>query len=87
MARSTGPVLAIGGITMANQVVFQNQPVNWRVPIATGITAGMLALLERLNEGLAVGLAWLALITLLVTRIDPKTKSPMESLLEWWNKP
>lgn len=86
MARSTGPVLAIGAITLTNEVVFQNQPINWRVPIATGITAGMLALLERANEGLAVGIAWLALVTLLFARIDPKTKSPTESLLEWWNK-
>jgi hypothetical protein len=65
-------------------VIFQNQKINWRVPIATGITAGMLALLERANRGLAVGIAWLALITLLFTRTDPKTKAPMESLLDWW---
>lgn len=85
MARSTGPMLAVGGITLANQVIFQNQKVNWRVPIATGIAAGMLAIVERANEGLAVGLAWLALLTVLVARTDPKVKAPMESLLDWWN--
>ena len=84
MALSTGPMLAVGGITLANQVVFHNQPINWRVPIATGIAAGFLAIIEKGNEGLAVGLAWLALLTVLVARTDKNVKAPMESLLEWW---
>ena len=86
MARSTGPVLAIGAITLGNEVILHNQPINWRVPIATGIAAGLLALLERPAEGIAVGIAWLGLLTLLVARVDPKTPSPAESLLAWWNK-
>lgn len=80
MSRSTGPILAIGGITVANQVLFNNQPMDWRVPVATAITAGGFALLEKAWDTGAVALAWLALVTLLLTRIDPNTPSPVESL-------
>lgn len=86
MAASTGPILAAGAITLGNEVILHNQPVNWRVPIATGIAAGLLALLEKATPGIAVGLAWLALLTLLIARTDPKVKSPAESLLDWWNQ-
>ena len=86
MARSTGPVLAIGAITLGNEAILHNQPINWRVPIATGIAAGLLALLEHASEDIAVGIAWLGLLTLLVARVDPKTPSPAESLLAWWNQ-
>jgi hypothetical protein len=80
MAKSTGPILAIGGITVANQVLLNNKPMDWRIPIATGVSAGLFALLERGWEQGAVALAWLGLVTILLVRIDPKTPAPMESL-------
>jgi hypothetical protein len=83
MSRTVGPVLAIGGITLGNQVLLHNRPVDWRIPIATGISAGLFALLERLNEKAAVGLAWVALVTILLVRVDPKTPAPLESLAAW----
>jgi hypothetical protein len=88
MARSTGPLLAVGAITVANQTVFNKQPINWRIPIATGIVALSLSLVEhtgKAGETFAVGLAWLALVTVLLTRTDPKTPSPVETALKWWN--
>lgn len=85
MARSTGVVLAIGATTMVNQTVFNGQPVNWRVPIGTGIAAVSLALLERVSEPFAVGIAWIALITTLIAPVGAK-RSPVESALDWWNK-
>jgi uncharacterized membrane protein len=86
MARTTGPVLAIGGITMANAVIFNNQPIDWRIPIATGISAMLLALAEKGWELGAVSLAWTALVTILFVRLDGRTPSPMESAATWWSK-
>jgi hypothetical protein len=75
VARSTGVVLAIGGITAANEVLFA--PVagagkvsfNWRIIPATAGLALALAGLERLAPDFAVGLAWLGLITVLVVPV------------------
>ena len=86
MADSTGPMLAVGAITLVNQTVFNQQPINWRIPIGTGIAAAGLALTERVSRNFAVGLAYLALLTVLFARIDPKTPSPMENALRWWNQ-
>lgn len=84
VSKSTGPILAVGGITVANAVLFNGKPLDWRVPIATGIAAGGFVLLEKGWEKGAVGLAWLALITVLLTRVDPATPSPIETLNTWW---
>lgn len=71
MARSTGIVLAVGGITAANEVLFapaagQKVSFNWRIlPATAGLALG-LAGLERIAPDFAVGLAWLALLTVLV---------------------
>ena len=85
MARSTGPILAAGTVTVVNRVVFNTEPVDWRVPIGVGIAAVSLALLERASEPLAVGIAWIALITTLIAPVGA-TKSPVESALDWWNQ-
>lgn len=87
MAASTGPILTIGTITWANGVFLDEKPVELvpfsvRVGLATGIVAGSLALLERASSDLAVGLAWVALVTLLFTRIEGR-KSPAENLLKF----
>jgi hypothetical protein len=85
MAQSTGPILAVGGITLMNQTVLNGKPIDWRVPVATGFLAGGFALLEKANSKLATGIAWIALVTVLFARVDPKTPSPAESLLKYWN--
>lgn len=83
MARTTGPVLALGGITLANQALLAKNPVeiDFRVVVGTAIAAGAFALLERLNEPIAVGLAWIALVTVLFVEVDPKAGAPAENLL------
>lgn len=86
MAKTTGPVLAIGGITLANQTLLNNKPFDWKIAIATGVSAGLFALLERGWEQGAVALAWLALVTILLVRLDPKTPAPLESLNKWLQK-
>lgn len=87
MAQTTGPVLALGAITMLNESVFHDQPFNWRIPIATGILAGGMALVERVSAPLANGLVWLSLAAVLLTRVTPGVPSPTESFLAWWNPP
>lgn len=84
MARSTGPILAAGMITLGNQTVFNKQPINWRIPIATGISAGTLALVERISPGFAVGIAWIALVTVLTARVIPNQPTPVENALKWY---
>jgi len=86
MARSSGPLLAAGAITLGNQTIFNKQPINWRIPIATGIAIGSFSLIERASPGLAVGIAWIALVTVLVARVDPKQPTPIENALRWWNQ-
>lgn len=86
MARSTGPILAIGGITLANAVIVNNKPIDWRVPIATGIAAGVFSLVEQGWEKGAVALSYLALVTVLFVRLQPGVPAPVESFTTWWNK-
>lgn len=86
MAATTGPVLAIGAITMANRSVFNGRPVDWKVPVATLIAAGLFSLAERGLGDAAVGIAWLALATVVLTRVDPTVPSPAESAVKWFNE-
>lgn len=80
MARSTGPILATGGITFANGWIFNNQGPDFRVLLGTAIAAGGLALFENVSAELAAGIAWIALVTVLFTRFKGKP-SPAENLL------
>lgn len=84
MARSTGPILAIGGITVANNVLLNSEPFDWRPVLATGLAAGLFALVEKASPELAVGLAYVALVTILFARVDPRIPAPAESALKWW---
>lgn len=85
--RSTGPILAIGGITLVNESVVNGKPLNLRVPIATGIACGMFALAENAVGELAVHLSWLALVAVLFARLRPDVPAPAESFTRWWNSP
>lgn len=86
MSVTLGPVLATGAITMANQNVFHDQPVDWRVPVATSLAAVGFSLFERAAPQVAQVLAWTVLLTVLLTRVNPSVPSPAESALSWWNK-
>lgn len=84
MAVSTGPILAIGAVTMINQTVINGKPVDWRVPIATGAAAAAFALMERGWPGGVVPLAWLALVVSIFVRVDPDTPPPIEAMERFW---
>lgn len=85
MAKSTGPILAVGGITIATQVISDNQSIDWRVPIATGFAAALFALAEKAWPEGAVMLSYVALVTVLFVRIDPKTPAPAEKFAKIFN--
>lgn len=72
MAKSTGIILAVGGMSYGNDVIFNGQSPTQGIPVivGTGIAAALLTLLERVNQQLAVGLAWIALITMAL--VPPK---------------
>jgi hypothetical protein len=73
MAQSTGIVLAVGAISLANEAVFAplasggkiTPDFNWRIIPATLGLALALAGLEHLAPAFAVGLAWLSLLAVL----------------------
>jgi hypothetical protein len=76
----------MGMITITNSVVFQSQPMDWRVPIATGFAAIGFSLAERVWPQGAEILAWTAFLTVLLSRTNPKVPSPVESAVAWYNK-
>ena len=86
MSRTTGPVLAIGGITLANELLLENQEMDWRIPIATGVAAGLFALLEKAWPDGAVALAYTALVAVLITRLPGQKRAPVENLTAWLQK-
>ena len=80
MARSTTPVVLIGAISFGNQWL-GNGRVDLKIPIATLVAAGALALVEQIPGAapLAAGIGWIALITLLFTRLGGQP-SPIDNL-------
>lgn len=87
MAASTGPILALGAITFVNRSVFNEQPVDWRIPIATGLAALLFSGAETMiGPDIPRGIALVALVAITLSRIDPAVPSPAESALNWWNK-
>lgn len=88
MATSTGPVLAMVGITLFNDIVVKgfDAQQEMRVVVAGGVVALGLGLLEKAAPDVAMGLAWLGLITVLLVRPAPGQQAPLESIANWYNK-
>jgi hypothetical protein len=84
VSQTTGPILALGTVTVVNATVFNDKPMDWRIPIATGLAAIGFSFAERVFPDGAQVLAWTALLSVLVTRTDPEVPSPVESALAWW---
>lgn len=86
MARSTGPMLAVGAITWANQNLLEDHASfdltkTARVAVATGLGVGVLSIVEKGAPELAVGLAYALLVTVLLVRTDRNTPTPLERAL------
>lgn len=81
MAKSTGPILAVGAITFTNQwILTKGGTPNFKILLGTAIAAGGLALFEHVSQELAVGIAWIALVTCLIAPLSGKP-SPAQNLL------
>lgn len=89
MARSTGIVLAAGGITAANELLFAPlsghgtpwKDFNWRIIPATAGLALALAGVEKIAPAFAVGLAGLGLVTVLVVPFG-NAPTPLQNALK-----
>lgn len=80
MAKSTAPILLTGGMEFANEWLTTGQ-LDIKVLLATGIAAGGLALIEQIPgmAPVAVGIAWIAFVTLMFTRTGGKP-SPVDTI-------
>lgn len=83
MSRTTGPILAIGAITFVNQTVLNGAPLTWKVPVATAVAAGLFSLGEKVQPDIMMGIAAVALVTVLFARVDPRYPAPVESFLKF----
>ena len=87
MSKSTGPILASGALTWANQVLFSPEPnqstldTTVRIGVATGLVAAAMFGIEKVAPPIAVSIAWVGLVTVLFVRIDGKP-TPLERLID-----
>lgn len=86
MAASTGPILAVGAITVANTVIFHSRPIDWRVPIATGVAAVVWAGAEKAIGPVAAALAWAALVTSLFVSYPGDIDPPIVAAPKFFEK-
>lgn len=86
MAASTGPILAVGAVTITNRVIFNDKPMDWKVPVATAMAALLFAGAERALGPAVKNVAYLALVTIIFARVDPTVPSPSESALRWFEE-
>jgi len=77
MADSTGPVLALTGISFMNHWIGNNQGIDLKILLAGGVAAGGLSLLENVSRPLAVGIAWIAFVTTLLAPLNGR--SPVQN--------
>jgi hypothetical protein len=87
VSASTGPILAAAGIVAFNAVVVHEKTPMSQTPVfvAAALAAGGLSLWERAMPATATAVAWLALLGVLLVRVDPVTPSPVESFSLWYN--
>lgn len=88
MARTTGPILAAGAITWANNTWFERGAEfefeeTARVAVATGMAAAFLAVAERATEPIAMGIAWAALASVILVPVGRANRSPIVNALDF----
>jgi hypothetical protein len=80
VAKSTGPMILVGAMEFGNEYL-STGTVDVKVLLAAGIAAGGLALVEQIPgaEPIAVGIAWIAFVTLMFTSIGGRP-SPIQTI-------
>lgn len=84
MAQSTGIILLAGGVSFGNEWLQTNTP-NFRIPVATLMSAVFLNGVEKIYPKAAIGLGTIVLITVLVTPLHGK--SPLQTAVDVLPKP
>lgn len=72
-AVATGIVLAAGTMTFANEWFQEPGTINWRIPVATLLGAGLMDMISRLDNGAAIGLSVMIFIGAAVTPFNGKS--------------
>jgi hypothetical protein len=94
MLQSTGLVLTAGGIVVANELIFAPMEAgktanlstfNWRIVPATAVLALVLGGLEKLSKPLGVGLAGLALLSILIVPVG-NAPTPIDNASKLFGK-
>lgn len=70
MAKSTGPILFAGGVSLLDHLIKTPAtivPEFLKIGVATSIAALVLDGFEHVAPQIAVGIAWIAVITVIVT--------------------
>ena len=80
MAASTGIVLAMGAIVLANDTIVNKRPLDFKVALATVVLALALAAVDKASPELATGIAAIAFATAMITPFGGR-KPPVQSLL------
>ncbi len=90
MARSTGPILAAGAISIGNNVIVNHKPFTLWQPLAVGVSAVVFAGAEHIPGGeiLVVGVAWIVLVSVLFVPIGKapaghRNATPAENFAHW----
>lgn len=78
MAASTGIMLVVGTVSFGNEWLQTGKP-NWRIPVATLLSALVLDAIEKVSPTAAIGLASIALITVILTPLNGK--SPLQEAM------
>jgi len=82
MARTTGPILAVGTITVANDLINDHlDPGTFvKVVVGTGITALAFGGAEKVVGNIAVVVAYTMLVAVLFVPLNPAVPAPVVSL-------
>jgi hypothetical protein len=87
MSESTGLVLAVGGLTFANEALFAPvagtgaAKVNWRIVPATAVLAVALAGVDKVSPTAGKGIALIALVTVLFAKVG-NAEPPLVNLAD-----
>lgn len=83
MARSTGPILALGAISFGRGFIIDGQEPDWRIVAGTAVAAMLFAGAEHALPDVVPALAWLALATVTFVRLTPDKPAPAEALADF----
>lgn len=87
MAASTGILLTMGAIGAGNEWLHDHTDAAIKISVATLVTSVVFAGIEQIPGGkpFAVGVATIALVSVLIGSVTPGVPSPAVQLLDFFN--